>query len=647
MSLSHLDKVLTDIGPWFRSTLKTLPSSILDIVKKYIFDFYGLMVTLILLAIFLVLMETIRDRGVMLEPILVSQKIADMGYTPDIVARRLKDSANVYHVDEVIKIKETILSYRYHELDVVLPEVGISIKSVSNYFRDLLRRNLTNISGEMLYHEAQEQISFRLRLNSEQIFNEFESFSEEGIILLIKDAGYALTKRVNPFALAIYHYKNDKEPENARTTAQKIANYIINNLDKDEYDYARAVNLKGVLHHNDGEYEEAIKHYKWAIDLDSSFVAPYTNWAEVLAKKGDYHGAIKKIKKANKIDPDNVNTYVYWCRLLVSKKIPDFEGAIKKCMKALKLNPNNASAHLYWGVVLMHKTTPDWDGAIEKYMEVLKHDPGNITAHINLGFALMNKKNPDWDGAIENYKEALKHDKENAVAYFHWGTALMNKGDWDGAINKYEEALKHDKENAMAYFTWGIALMYKNNWDGAINKYEEALKHEPGYAPAHINWGFALVNKGDWDGAIIKYKEALKHDPGNIEAHINLGIALMRKTNPDWEGAIENYKEALKHDRDNASAYINWGFALMNKQKPDWYGAIDKHKKVIELQPTSYKAYNHIITSLRKVNKSNTANKVQGCMNSLDDRNKSLECSELVLSINTWGIHRIIGQFTN
>ena len=536
MSLSHLDKVLTGIGPWFLSTLKTLVNSILDIVKKYIFDFYGLMVTLILLAILLVLME-IQDRAVMLEPILVSQKIVDMGYTPDIVARRLKDSANEYHTDEVINIKETILSYRYHELDIELPEVGISIKSVSNYFRHHFKRNITIISGEMLYHEAKNQISFRLRLNSEQIFDDSKSFSEEGIITLINEAGYVLTKRVNPFALAVYHYKDDKEPENAQAIAQEIANYIITNLDKDEYDYAQAVNLKGILHHNDGEYEEAIKYYKWAIDLDSSFVAPYTNWAGVLAKKGDYHEALKKIEEANKIEPDNVAIYVYWCRLLVSKKIPDWKGAINKCTKALKLNPDNASAHLYWGIALMNKS--DWDGAIEKFRETLKLDPGNISAHINLGVALRDKSEPDLEGAIEKYKETLKLEPGNALAYIHWGIGLMNKSDWDGAIKKYEKSLKLDPGNALAHFYWGIALM----------------------------------NKSDWDGAI------------------------------------------------------------------------DKYKKVIELQPMNYGAYNYIVISLFNVNKSNIAGKVQGCMNFLIDRYKRLECSELVLSINTWGIHRIIGLF--
>ena len=59
----------------------------------------------------------------------------------------------------------------------------------------------------------------------------------------------------------------------------------------------------------------------------------------------------------------------------------------------------------------------------------------------------------------------------------------------------------------------------------------------------------------------------------------------------------------------------------------------------------NYDAYNYIVISLFNVNKSNIAGKVQGCMNFLIDRNKRLECSELVLSINTWGIHRIIGLF--
>ena len=456
-----------------------------------------------------------------------------MGYMPEIMSRRLKDSANEYHTGEVTNIKETILSYRYRELDIVLPEVGISIKSVANYFRDFFRRNLIIISGEMLYHEERNQISFRLRLNSEQIFNGLESFSEKGIITLINEAGYELTKRVNPFALAVYHYRKEEKAK-----AQQILNYIIKNVDKDKYDFARAINLKGVIHHNDGEYEEAISHYRWANDLDPSFVAPYTNWGRVLATKSDYLGAIRKIKEANKVDPKNVSTYVYWCRLLVTKKYPDWKSAIKKCMEALKLDPDNASAYLYWGLALMGKK--DWEGAIQKYEEVLKLEPDNASAYINWGVALRNKTGPDLQGAIKKFEEALKHNPSNALAHTHWGIALMIKGDREGAIEQFKEALKHNPGNTLAHTHWGIALMGKREWEGAIEQFKEALRLDPNNDSAWINWGIALMYMRDWNGAIEKYKEVTKLKPMSSGAYNYIVIALIELGKNDIATRVQN-----------------------------------------------------------------------------------------------------------
>ena len=539
LSQRFLYKVLIGIRTMFPSTLKRLLNSILAIVKKYIFEFEGLIVTLILLAIFLVLWETFRDAGVMLEPILVSQEIADMGYTPDIMARRLKDSTNVYHTDEVTNIKETILRYRYHELDIVLPEVGISIKSVSSYLRDLFGRNITSVSGEMLYHEAKDQISFRLRLNSEQIFGVFENFNEMGIITLLNNAGYKLTKRVNPYVLALYHYKNDEEKK-----ALEIVNYIFKNLDKDKIDYVRAINLKGVIHYYNDQYEEAISEYERAIDFNSSYAASYNNWGGVLAKKGDYHGAIEKFKEAKKADPDNASTYVYWCGALAKKENPDWKAAVNKCRKALKLDPKNAFAHFNWGIALVSKKEPDWQGAIEQYMEALKLDPKNAFAHLNWGVALVSEREPDWQGAIEQFREALKLDPNNISARIYWGFALMGKRepDWQGAIEQFREAVKLDPNYVSARNYWGIALMSKRepDWQGAIEQFREALKLDQNNALAYFNWGKVLMSKRDWSGVIEKYKEVIKLKPMSDIAYYRMFIAFINIGKSDIAAKMQN-----------------------------------------------------------------------------------------------------------
>ena len=64
-----LNKLIDILAMFFNSLIMVL-NLLLALVRKFILDFQGLMVALIILAISLVLLETFRDRGVMLEPIL-------------------------------------------------------------------------------------------------------------------------------------------------------------------------------------------------------------------------------------------------------------------------------------------------------------------------------------------------------------------------------------------------------------------------------------------------------------------------------------------------------------------------------------------------------------------------------------------------
>ena len=599
-SSSHrlLNKVLIYIRESFRSTLKTLAGLMRSTMRNIKLVFYGLMLMMVLLVISLVLWETYRDTGIMLEPISMPQELADMGYTPEIMARRLIDSTNVYHAHEVTNINKMMLTYKYHESDIVVSEVGISIKSVASYFRDLIGRNITSVSGEMLYHKPEKQIYLRLRLNSEQIFNDYDIFSEKGITTLLNKAGYMLTKEVKPFALALYHYKNKEEKK-----ALEIVHYIYKTLNKDNIDFVRAVNLKGVIHHFNGEYEEAISQYKRAIEFDPSYATPYNNWGGVLAEKGDYHGAIKKFKEAIKADAENASAYVYWCGVLAEKENSDWKGAIKKCEKAVTLDPNNVLAYIHWGIALANKTEPDWQGAIKHFMKALELEPNNATAHFNLGIALMRKSSSDWQGAIEHFIKALELEPNNVSALINLGTALTKKTEPD--------------------------------WQGAIEHFMKALKLDPNNVPANMKLGISLMNTNqpDWQGAIKQFEKVLNLESNNVYAHIYWGDALMRKRHPDWQEAIEQFKKALKLDPNNVSAHIYWGDALTRKRHPDWQGAMEQYKKVIELNPLNIDAYSRISAVLMRLDKHDIVSKILNCMNNIDDNNNRLKCPELVLSL--------------
>ena len=334
------------------------------------------------------------------------------------------------------------LGYGFHKLDFVLPTTDISIKSFSRYLRDLFGWNFPAVTGEMLYHKSENKIFLRLRFNSTQIFDTSKDFSAKTMNELFNEGGDALTKRIDPFALAYYHYFNSESEK-----AKDVVNFIIEDVNHDEKDYVRAVNLKGVMHYDNKQYDEAIREYERAIEFDRSFIAPYYNWGAILVKRDDNSGAIKMFMDAIEIDPKNDNIYIIWGYTLM--KIGDYTKAIDKYTKAIELNHDNEAAYVNWGITLMR--SGDYTGAIEKIRKATELKPKNADFYVTWGVALA--KTGDYPGAIEKFRNAIELDPKKASAYFNWGIALTNKqySDLKGAIEKFRIAIKVDPEYVKAY----------------------------------------------------------------------------------------------------------------------------------------------------------------------------------------------------
>ena len=487
--------------------LADLMSAFLPIIVR---GFNGPIILVTVIFFSLVMVETFRYEDIIIDPILMPQGIVNIGYTPDIAADRIIDSSNKY--DAGFKYREKVyLGNSSHELDKIMPTVGIPIRPVARYLRDLFNVDVTTITGEILHHKSENRVSIHLRKDSTLIFNYSSKLNEQGMNELFDKSGYELAKITDPFALAIYHYNR-----NEYTEAEDVVKIIFGWSDKNEDDHVQAVNLYGVLLYINGQYDEAIVEYKRAITLAPTFIAPYNNWAAALVKKDDYPGAVEKYKKAIKLDRENVTTYVFWCGAILEQENPDLDSAIKKCEKALELDKENIYAYINLGAALMLKR--DYPRAIDNYMIAMELDPENATTYVNLGKLLAISEKPDYPGAIEKYKEAITLDSDNIDAYLYWGFALAMKDnpDLDGAIEKFKKVITIDPRHANAYVNWGhmLAIKKEPDYPGAIEKYKRAIELDPNNINAYQEWAYTLAIKGDFINAAKLYECANILDSG-------------------------------------------------------------------------------------------------------------------------------------
>jgi len=107
-------------------------------------------------------------------------------------------------------------------------------------------------------------------------------------------------------------------------------------------------NNRGVTYRERENYQQAIKDYDKAIDLDPKFVKTYYNRAITYDILGNYQQALKDYDKAIELDPKEAKSYNN--RGIVYGRLGNLPQAIKDFGKALELDPQYAAAYMNRGI---------------------------------------------------------------------------------------------------------------------------------------------------------------------------------------------------------------------------------------------------------------------------------------------------------
>jgi len=254
-------------------------------------------------------------------------------------------------------------------------------------------------------------------------------------------------------------------------------------LKRKQIEYGQAVkNLstedwfeRGLSFYDSQQYEEAIKAYTKALNINPRYTDAYNNRGLAWADKGDHDRAIDDYNSALEIKPRDVYAYTNrgfaWC------KKGDHDRAIADLNKALEIDPREA------------------------------------VAYNNRGIAWGNKSN--FDRAIADFNIALEINPRYADAYYNRGTSWDDKGDFDNAIADYTKAIDINPRFVVAYNNRGVAWHHKGNYKRAIADYTRALDIDPRHAKAYYGRGIACGRRGDFKRALSDVRKALSLNPEN------------------------------------------------------------------------------------------------------------------------------------
>jgi Flp pilus assembly protein TadD len=175
--------------------------------------------------------------------------------------------------------------------------------------------------------------------------------------------------------------------------------------------YTLSVTTRNAAAHNNlarvfeeqGRWDEALRHYQAALDIDPDFALYRHNLAVAHDRLGSFLGKQGKIEKA-----------------------------VEHFRAALRLRPAYAEAHNDLGAAL--DRLGQTEEAVAHFRDALRLDPDLAEAHYNLGTVFMRQDRSA--AAADEFREALRINPNLAPAHYSLGVLL-------GADGKLEEALAH------------------------------------------------------------------------------------------------------------------------------------------------------------------------------------------------------------
>jgi predicted TPR repeat methyltransferase len=231
---------------------------------------------------------------------------------------------------------------------------------------------------------------------------------------------------------------------------------------------------------------------------------------------GEFLEAEKCSRKAIELEPGAFGAYINLGHVLVALgKLPD---AVRCYRRVLQMKADEPQVHNSLGNLLRQQGNPA--EAEASYRNALRYAPDYPDACVNLGLVL--QEQGKTDESIIQFQYALKLQPDNAAALHNLGCGLLAKTDFAAAVACYERLVELDPDNVEAWSALGSAYGMLRRYTDAVTSLRRALALQPDSTASRFNLGVLFQSMGEMDQAREMYREALRLDPGLESAQYRL-----------------------------------------------------------------------------------------------------------------------------
>ncbi len=272
---------------------------------------------------------------------------------------------------------------------------------------------------------------------------------------------------------------------------------------------------------------------------------------------GHYQDAIKCFRRALEINPHHA---IAWSNMGHSHAtIGQHEEAIHCFESALKINLRSANAWNNKGISLAALNRHD--EAFGCFDQVLEIDPHHAQAWNNKGNQLSALFR--HEEAIRHYDQAIAIDSKYAAAFRNKGDCLDKLGHHDGAINCYSRAVEIQPNYLNAWLRMAQCVSNLKRHAQAADCYERALELNPKDKLTWNKRGAELWEFGQHAAALECYDRAVQIDSSYADAWFNKALAhdvLKQK-----HRAVASYQKFTQSSSDRHNQHFHYAISRIRE----------------------------------------------------------------------------------
>jgi tetratricopeptide (TPR) repeat protein len=171
---------------------------------------------------------------------------------------------------------------------------------------------------------------------------------------------------------------------------------------------------KAIEYHQKGEYDNAIRFYGEAIELQPDYEKAYNNRGNAYSDLKQYDKAISDYNKAIEFKPNYA--VAYFNRGITYDDLKKFNEAIADYTKAIEFKPDYAEAYNNRGAV--YSDLQKYNEAIADYTKAIEFKPDYANAYNNRGNVYDDLQK--YDEAIKDWEKAIELNSEDKNILQKW-----------------------------------------------------------------------------------------------------------------------------------------------------------------------------------------------------------------------------------